>query len=125
MIATWAPLTCRIVYGLNTGSSKSAVRMFGFFSTRIEIDSVFGIALDTATGTTAPFSAMSGAVIVMSLLSAELPPPSTFTVSATLLVSNAAFQSCAHASPGRMMPAATSAPSTLIPAPIFMASLRR
>ena len=34
--------------------------MFGFFSIRIAIDSVFGIELDTPTGTTAPFSAMSG-----------------------------------------------------------------
>ena len=53
------------------GRSKLAASMFGFFSIRIAIDSVFGIALVTPIGTTAPFSAMSGVdTNAMSLLCA-------------------------------------------------------
>ncbi len=56
--------------------------MFGFFSTRIAIDSVFGMVLVTPIGTTAPFSAMSGVwKNTMSLLCAGAPPPIAFTVS--------------------------------------------
>ena len=82
--------------------SKLAASMFGFFSTRIAIDSVFGIVLVTPIGTTAPFSAMSGVETnAMSLLCAGAPPPSAFIVSSIVLVSNAAlFHACAAASPG-------------------------
>ncbi len=40
--------------------SNTAASMFGFFSISIAIDSVFGMLLVMPTGTTAPFSAMSG-----------------------------------------------------------------
>src|ERR1035437_1128237 len=46
---------------------------------------VFGILLVTAIGTTAPFSAMSGAVMMMSLLSAGLAAPRLLSASATAL----------------------------------------
>src|SRR6266853_1516276 len=56
----------------------------------------------------------------MSLLSVEPPPPSAFTVSAKLLVLNAAlFHSCASASPGFMRPAAAASASTPAPLPAF------
>ena len=42
------------------GMSNIAASMLGFFSTRMAIDSVFGMLLVMPTGTTAPFSAMSG-----------------------------------------------------------------
>src|SRR5712692_6296993 len=59
----------------------------------------------------------------MSLLSVEPPPPSAFTVSAKLLVLNAAlFHSCASASPGFMRPAASA--STPAPLPAFNTSRR-
>jgi len=68
---------------------------------------VFGSLLSTAIGTTAPFSAISGAVISIALLRVDPLPPSAFIVSATLFVSNAAlFHSCASASPGLMIPEA-------------------
>src|SRR5712691_5102703 len=61
----------------------------------------------------------------MSLLSVEPPPPSAFTVSATLLVLNAAlFHSCADASPGLIRPAAAASASTLAPPPAFNTSRR-
>src|SRR6266702_4073251 len=59
---------------------------------------------------------MSGAVIWTSPLSVVPVPPSAFSVSATLLVLNAAlFHSCASASPGFTRPAAAASAST--PAP--------
>src|SRR5437867_8050118 len=86
---------------------------------------VLASLLSTETGTTAPFSAMSGAVIWISLLSIELPPPSAFTVSAKLLVLNAAlFHSCASASPGLTKPAAAASASTPAPPPAFNTSRR-
>jgi hypothetical protein len=90
--------------------SNTAASMFGFFSTRIAIDSVFGMLLDTPTGTTAPFSAMSGVdTNAMSLLCAGALPPSAFIVSSSECVSNAALfhaAPCASASPGLSQPAA-------------------
>src|SRR5687767_13011884 len=94
--------------------------------------SVFGILLVTATGTTAPFSAMSGAVITMSLLSAGLAAPSDFITSATALASKPAlFQFCAQAwrvqpSPAAAMLAAAvtslrkSLRVALMPAPVTL-----
>jgi hypothetical protein len=49
--------------------SKLAASGNGFFSAMIAMLWVFGMRLVTATGTIAPFSAMSGAVMMMSLLS--------------------------------------------------------
>src|SRR5262252_198725 len=92
------------------GMSKSADSVLGFFSIRIAIVSVLGIALSIVIGTTAPFSAMSGAVIWICALSADPLAPSALRVAATLLVSNAAlFHCCARALTGRSSPAATSA----------------
>ena len=99
--------------------SNTAASMFGFFSTRIAIDSVFGILLVMPIGTTAPFSAMSGVEKnAMSLLGAGAPPPSAFIVSSIDFVSNAAlFQSSAAASPGVSQPAAASSVSSVTPPP--------
>jgi len=89
------------------GISKSADSVLGFFSIRIAIVSVLGTALSMVIGTTAPFSAMSGAVIWIWALSVEPPPPRAFSVAATVLESNAALFHCwAKASPGRTSPAA-------------------
>src|SRR5215467_157469 len=100
------------------GMSKSADNVLGFFSMRIAIASVLGIALSIVIGTTAPFSAMSGAVIWICALSDDPLPPSAFSVAATVLVSNAALFHCcwAKARPGRTRPASASIPA---PPPAF------
>src|ERR1700694_593639 len=83
------------------GMLKFAARMLGFLSTSSAIDSVFGTLLAMVNGTTAPFSAISGEVMVISLLSAAEAPPIAFTASLSDLVSKAAlFQLCAHAARG-------------------------
>src|SRR6267154_1763458 len=103
--------------------SNSADKVLGVFSIRMAMACVFGSLLSTAIGTTAPFSAMSGAVISTALLRVDPLPPSAFTVSATLFVSNAVlFHSCASASPGLMIPAAAARAST--PPPVFSTSRR-
>ena len=51
-------------------------------------------------GTTAPFSAMSGAVTVTSLLSARLPAPKALVASCTVLASKPALLKAAMAKPG-------------------------
>src|SRR5499427_3388342 len=107
------------------GMSKSADSVLGFFSIRIAIVSVFGMPLSIVIGTTAPFSAMSGAVIWICLLSVEPLPPRAFSVASTLLVSNAALFHCwAIASPGRIRPAVVASASTPAPPPIWRNSLR-
>ena len=69
----------------------------GFFSTRIAIDSVFGMLLVMPTGTTAPFSAMSGVgKNTMSLLCAGVAAAQRLHRLGQRLVSNAAlFHACA------------------------------
>ena len=54
-----------------SGISKIADNGVGFFSSMIAIVCVFGSLDSTETGTRAPFSAISGPVIWISLLSAE------------------------------------------------------
>src|SRR5262249_6554134 len=89
-----------------SGMSNSAESVLGFFSIRIAIAWVPGMALSMVIGTTAPFSAMSGAVTWICALSADPLAPSALRVAATLLVSNAAlFHSCANALIGRSTPA--------------------
>ena len=84
--------------------SNIAASMFGFFSTRIAIDSVFGTLLVTPIGTTAPFSAMSGVEKnVMSLLCAGRRAAQRLDRVVQRLASRtrALFQFCAaSASPG-------------------------
>src|SRR5439155_26285014 len=84
------------------GISNTAASMFGFFSIRIAIDSVFGALLVTPIGTTAPFSAMSGVETKTTLgFGVGVAPPSTLMVSSSECVSNAfLFQLCAAAVPG-------------------------
>ena len=96
--------------------SKLAASMFGFFSIRMAIDSVFGTALATLIGTTAPFSAMSGvATNAMSLLCAGAPAPKALMASSSDLASNAPlFHACAAASPGFSQPAAPSSARSVI-----------
>src|SRR5712671_3311100 len=105
------------------GISNSADKVLGFFSIRMAMACVFGSLLSTAIGTTAPFSAISGAVISIALLRVDALPPSALTASATLFVSNAAlFHSCASASPGLMIPEAAARASR--PPPVFSTSRR-
>src|SRR6266851_4444052 len=106
--------------------SNDAASMLGFFSIRIAIDSVLGMLLVIPTGTTAPFSAMSGVwKKTMSVLCAGSPPPSAFIVSARLWVSNAAlFQVCARAACDASMPAPPSSESRVTPPPVFNRVLR-
>src|SRR5664280_3472253 len=64
--------------------------------------SVFGKVLVTAIGTTAPFSAMSGDVMVMSLLSTGLPPGAASAASIVLASkpgASAASAGCAVMAP--------------------------
>ena len=69
-----------------------------------------GSVVATPMGTTAPFSAMSGAVSVTSLLATGVPAPKAFITSATLLASKAALF---HASASRgNRPVAASRPAT-------------
>src|SRR5262249_60417269 len=83
------------------GMSNTAASIFGFFSIRIAIASVFGMALATPIGTTAPFSAISGVEKkVTSLLCAGAPPPNAFIASSIVLASKAAvFHAAAGATP--------------------------
>src|SRR6185369_1579652 len=108
------------------GISNTAALLQGGFSISTAIDSDLGMLLVIPTGTTAPFSAMSGVwKNTMSLLWTGSPPPSAFIVSAMLLVSNAAlFQDCALASPGLSQPAAATSASSVAPLPDFKTCLR-
>src|SRR5712671_653102 len=67
--------------------SNVAVKGNGFFSAMMEMLSVLGILLVIAIGTTAPFSAISGAVMAMSLLSLMFVAPRFFTASARAFAS--------------------------------------
>jgi phosphate/sulfate permease len=98
--------------------------MFGFFSIMIEICSVLGRLLTTPTGTTAPFSAISGAVIWTSALSTGLPAPMADIAVSSVLASKALLFQAASASSGLIRPAAASRPSTPRPPPAFRVSLR-
>src|SRR5690349_15630689 len=107
--------------------SKTAASMLGFFSIRIAIASVCGILLDMPTGTTAPFSAMSGVEKnVMSLLGSGALPPSAFIVSSSECVSNALLfhASAAAAFVGRAQPAAATSVANDSALPALSACLR-
>ncbi|MNR48847.1 hypothetical protein D3C85_1681340 [compost metagenome] len=69
--------------------TKDATRVLGFFSTRISICLTLGSVVAAPSGTTAPFSAISGAVSVTSLLSTGAAAPRAFITSATDLASKA------------------------------------
>ena len=72
--------------------------MAGFFSTSSSMRLTPGSVVEAPTGTTAPFSAMSGPVIVTAALATGALPPSAFIRSAMFLASKAAlFQSAAWA----------------------------
>jgi hypothetical protein len=94
-------------------TSNTAASVFGFFSTSNNSFFAPGKVVATATGTTAPFSAMSGPVRLTSLLSAGAPAPSAFITSARVLASNAlagqAEAACASTGRGSVPTAASSA----------------
>src|SRR4029078_3352490 len=123
----WPIFTRVFTHGsVPSGMLKLAARMLGFFSTSSAIDSVFGSLLWIVKGTTAPFSAMSGEVIWMSLLSVGEAPPMALTASLSDFVSKAAlFQACcAQALPGLKRPAAAASARTVAPPEPFSISLR-
>ena len=96
-------------------TSNIAVSIDGFFSTRIS--RLLTPARDVAapTGTTAPFSAMSGPVTVTSLLSVGALAPRAFMSSGIVLAAKAAVlkaPACACATAGSM-PTAASMVATL------------
>src|SRR3546814_21044517 len=65
-----------------SGKLNVAASALGLLGTRIEICVVLGRWLATATGTTAPFSAISGAVrTTLSLSAAPVPPYALITSS--------------------------------------------
>ena len=70
--------------------SNIAVMMLGFFSTSSSRRLTPGRVVDAPSGTTAPFSAMSGACKATSLLSLGAEAPSAFIRSAMFLASKAA-----------------------------------
>jgi hypothetical protein len=80
----------------------------GFFSMRRAMTSTPARADTTPTGTTAPFSAMSGAVIWMSVAVWAPVAPSALRVSSMLLASKAALFHSARAWLGVIRPAAAS-----------------
>ncbi len=86
------PIFTRVEMFASTASvrSNTALIRFGFFSTRISSRFTPGSVVAAPTGTTAPFSAMSGPVIVTSLLSTGVEMPSALTSSAIDLASKAA-----------------------------------
>jgi hypothetical protein len=71
-------------------TSNIAVNIDGFFSTRMSRLLTPASVVAAPTGTTAPFSAMSGPVTVTSLLSAGAPAPSAFISSGMVLAAKAA-----------------------------------
>jgi hypothetical protein len=79
--------------------------------------------LVTSIGTTAPFSAMSGARMTMSLLSSAFAMPSAFMASMADFASNAPLFQAARATPGlnRAAPARANSPSA---PPALMTDLR-
>src|SRR5215831_13825528 len=108
------------------GMSNTAASMFGFFSIRMAIASVLASALLIPTGTTAPFSAISGVwKKVTSLLGAGSAPPSACIASARLRASNAVlFHDCARDASGGNHPAAASRASRVTLPPDCNAFLR-
>ena len=81
-------------------TSNSAASIDGFFSTSSRMRLAPASVVDAPTGTTAPFSAMSGPVMVTSLLSAGPEVPSAFIRSPMVLASNAACDQAACAAWG-------------------------
>jgi hypothetical protein len=67
----------------------------GFFETITDIDSTPDIEVEIVIGTTAPFSAMSGALILMSELSAVFTEPNNFSKAESILL--AANEDSGHA----------------------------
>src|SRR3569833_1841403 len=80
--------------------------------------------LVTSTGTTAPFSAISGALMVMSLESAGAFAPMFFSASPTFLASKALRGTPARAWVGFSRPAATATATVPAPAAPFSTFLR-
>ena len=71
----------------------------GLLATRMLTRVTSGSVVDTLIGTTAPFSAMSGAVMVMASLAAAALPPSLARTSSAWSASNAASGQAARAAP--------------------------
>ena len=94
---------------LNTATSA-----LGFFSTSNTNCLTLGSVLATASGTTAPFSAMSGAVSVTEVLAAGAPlAPRAFSASFRFLASNAALLKASAYCGNRPVPASRPATTAL------------
>ena len=117
---------CEVVRAkVPAGMLNRAVRLLGFFSTSSVIDSVPGRRLSIVTGTTAPFSAISGVLIRIASEAAGFTAPKARIASVTVFMANAFWPpACAKTSPGRTMPAAISSASTLAPPPALSVFLR-
>ena len=102
--------------------SKFAAYGNGFFSSSTTIDFVPGMLLWISIGTTAPFSAMSGARITMSFVSTGAAILSCFSASATVFDSKAPRFHSAAASPGRSHPATIAVAAR---APVRLRAVRR
>ena len=68
---------------------KLATSGVGFFSTSSVMDSVFGNLLSTEIGTTAPFSAMLGALMTISLDIAGFLAPTAAMASLSVFIEKA------------------------------------
>jgi hypothetical protein len=107
---------------LDTSCRRQRKRIF---SAMIEMLCVLAILLVTAIGTTAPFSAMSGAVIVMSLLSIMFAAPRLLSASTTAFDEKApSLRVAAPASPLLRTPAAVAA-SKAVALPVILSSVLR
>src|SRR5579871_424140 len=107
-------------FSLTKGSAPSmksnlAISGKGFLSTSTAMARVPGMLLAISTGTTAPFSAICGASMRMSLLGAAPVAPMPLSASAAVLAPKASlFQAAASAAHGLSTPAASTAISALL-----------
>src|SRR3954468_661606 len=85
----------------------------GFLSTTTAIELVPASLLVISIGTTAPFSAISGASMRISLLGAAPEAPMPFSASAAELAPNASLFQAANAAQGLSSPTATTPSNTL------------
>jgi len=107
-----------------SGSWNVEDRMVGFFSTRIAIRSTRGKPVETLIGTTAPFSAISGASSSTAVDSAAPPSPAALSASPTLFASKAALANSAPIADGWSSPSAASTPTRPTPPPARSAARR-
>ncbi len=92
---------------------KLAIKGIGLASAKMLMLSTPVMSVETVTGTTAPFSAISGALIFMSLEGEGAPPTTALMAASTSLLSKAALGHSASTIEGASNPALTAMPVAL------------